>query len=90
MEAKKDKSAIQILFIIFKKEKKGFLFAGSDSVVISFKKKSCANFILSYCVSVLIHNESLISLYEITTSSVCWYLFELSCSTVISSIMCID
>lgn len=29
---KKDKSAIQILFII--KEKKGFLFAGSNSVVI--------------------------------------------------------
>lgn len=53
------------------------------------KKNSCANFILSYCVSVLIHNESLISLYEITTSPVCWYLFELSCSTVFLSIMCI-
>lgn len=78
-----------MLFYILKKEKerKGFLFAGSDSIVII--KNSCANFILSYCVSVLIHNESLISLYEITTSPVCWYLFELSCSTVFLSIMCI-
>lgn len=33
--------------------------------------------------------ESLIPLYEITTSPVRWYLFDLSCSTVLLSIMCI-
>lgn len=44
---------------------------------------------MSYCVQVLIHNENLISLYEITTSPVCWYLFKLSCSTVFLSVMCI-
>lgn len=87
-EKLKDKSAIQIPFSLRGgKKRKSFLFAGSNSIVI--KKNSCANFILSYCVQVLIHNENLISLYEITTSPVCWYLFELSCSTVFLSVMCI-
>lgn len=86
MEAKK-KTKVQFRYCLSLKKKKRFSVCWKQQRCDNLKKNSCA-FILSYCVSVLSH-KSLISLYEITISSICWYLFDLSCSTVILSIMCI-